>query len=216
MFLSFGEFGLDEDRRQVLRGTEPVSLEPKAYDLLSLLVRRRPKALSKAQIRDALWPSAAVSDAVLVNAVADVRAALGDDARQPLFIRTVRGFGYAFCGEVREPGDGPSRGTFGGPCRLVWGDRVLALRSGENLLGRNRAAAICLDVAGVSRRHARIHVGESRVTLEDLASKNGTLLNDQPLSGTRELRDGDAIRLGPVQVLFRCLPFEGSTAPEGD
>jgi pSer/pThr/pTyr-binding forkhead associated (FHA) protein len=50
--------------------------------------------------------------------------------------------------------------------------------------------------------------------LEDLGSKNGTLLNGEPVSGTRDLRDGDAIRLGPVQLLFRSRPFDGSTATE--
>jgi pSer/pThr/pTyr-binding forkhead associated (FHA) protein len=54
------------------------------------------------------------------------------------------------------------------------------------------------------------------VTLEDLGSKNGTRLNGERVEGTQELRDGDAIRLGAVQLLFRCVPFEGPTATEHD
>ena len=50
----FGDFELDQERRQLLRGGQPVPLEPKAYELLTLLVERRPKALSRAQIRDAI------------------------------------------------------------------------------------------------------------------------------------------------------------------
>ncbi len=216
MSLCFGEFELDEERRQLLRSGQSVLLEPKAYELLSLLLRRRPKVLSKAQIRDVLWPSTAVSDTVLAGAVADVRAALGDDARQPRFIRTVHGFGYAFCGEVRDNRDEHPRAASGVQPRLVWGDRILSLAAGDNLLGRDKRAAVCLDVAGVSRQHARILVEDSGATLEDLASKNGTLLNGEPVSGARDLRDGDAIRLGPVQLLYRCLPFDGSTATQGD
>ncbi len=52
MSLRFGEFELDRERRQLLRSGRPVPLEPKAYELLSLLVQRRPRALSRAQIRD--------------------------------------------------------------------------------------------------------------------------------------------------------------------
>jgi virulence-associated protein VagC len=53
-----------------------------------------------------------------------------------------------------------------------------------------------------------------RVILEDLGSKNGTRLNGERVRGTRELRDGDAVRLGDVQLLFRCLAFDESTATE--
>ncbi len=100
MSLQFGDFELDRERRQLLRSGQPVPLEPKAYELLSLLVERRPRALSRAQIRDVVWPGVFVSESTLGVAVNAIRQALGDDARQPRFIRTVHGFGYAFCGEV--------------------------------------------------------------------------------------------------------------------
>jgi len=102
----FGELELDQERRQLLRSREPVALEPKAYDLLSLLVERRPRALSRAQIRDAIWPGTYISESTLAVVVNGIRHALGDDARHPRFIRTVHGFGYAFCGEVREVAEG--------------------------------------------------------------------------------------------------------------
>ena len=106
MSLLFGDFELDQERRQLLRSGQPVPLEPKAYELLSLLLERRPRALSKAQIRDVVWPQTFVSESTLAVAVNAVREALGDDARHPRFIRTVHGFGYAFCGEARSAGDG--------------------------------------------------------------------------------------------------------------
>jgi pSer/pThr/pTyr-binding forkhead associated (FHA) protein len=80
------------------------------------------------------------------------------------------------------------------------------------VVGRDKNAAISLDAASVSRHHARILVEGARATLEDLGSKNGTSLNGEPVRGRRELRDGDAVRLGDVQLLFRSLPFDGSTA----
>jgi DNA-binding winged helix-turn-helix (wHTH) protein len=213
MSLRFGDFELDQERRQLLRSGQPVSLEPKAYELLSLLVARRPRTLSRAQIRDVVWPDVFVSESTLNQAVNTIRRALEDDARHPRFIRTARGFGYAFCGEARDTSEG-SRDIPAGSPRLVWGDRVLSLAAGENLLGRDKGAVVCLDAASVSRHHARILVEGARVTLEDVGSKNGTRLNGELLLGTRELRDGDIVRLGDVQLLFRSLPFDGSTARE--
>ena len=72
----FGDFELDQERRQLLRSGEPVPLEPKAYELLSLLLERRPRALSRAQIRDVIWPQTFVSESTL--AVVEVRALPGD------------------------------------------------------------------------------------------------------------------------------------------
>jgi DNA-binding winged helix-turn-helix (wHTH) protein len=100
MSLLFGDFAYDQERRQLLRAGHPVRIEPKAYELLGLLLERRPRALSKAQIRDVLWPGTFVSESALARLITDLRATLEDDVRQPRFIRTVHGFGYAFCGQA--------------------------------------------------------------------------------------------------------------------
>ena len=100
----FGDFTLDEERRQLLRAGKPFSLEPKAYELLSLLLSRRPRALSKSQIHAVIWPDTFVSESALAGLIADVRSVLGDDPRRPRFIRTVHGFGYAFCGDACDAG----------------------------------------------------------------------------------------------------------------
>ena len=117
MSLQFGDFELDRERRQLLRSGRPVPLEPKAYELLSLLVERRPRALSRAQIRDVVWPGVFISESTLGVAVNAIRQALGDDARQPRFVRTVHGFGYAFCGEAGDEaiGRAESGEAGGGP-----------------------------------------------------------------------------------------------------
>jgi DNA-binding winged helix-turn-helix (wHTH) protein len=102
MSLAFGPFALDQERRQLLRSGEPVPLEAKAFELLCLLLVRRPRVLSKAQIRDVLWPGTSVGETSLPRLVTALRQALGDDAQQSRFIRTAHGFGYAFCGEARD------------------------------------------------------------------------------------------------------------------
>ena len=107
---SFGEFILDPGTRQLLRGTEPVALSPKAFQLLELLVRCGPKAVSKTDLQDGLWPGTFVVEKNLANLVGEIRRAIGDDAARPRFIRTVARFGYAFC-EARGvgPEDAPPR-----------------------------------------------------------------------------------------------------------
>lgn len=214
MPLRFGEFSLDEERRQVLRGTEPVSLEPKAYELLSLLLSRRPKALSKAQIRDALWPSTYVSDTTVAGAVADVRSALGDDARRPRYIRTLHGFGYAFCGTVegeRPPDSGPIDSRPG----LFWAGREIPLSDGEHLIGRDESCVVRSRSTRVSRRHARIVVRGARAVIEDLGSRNGTLVGGRRIEGPVELHGGDTIGVGPEKIVFLGPGETGSTVTEG-
>ena len=118
MKVRFGEFVLDPDSRQLFRGGAEVHLQPKTFELLDLLVRSRPKALSKQHIRGQLWPDTVVGDASLTVAVAELRSALGDDAKEPRYVRTVYGFGYAFAGEVEaeKAGGSPRRASPRGSC----------------------------------------------------------------------------------------------------
>src|SRR4051812_9960825 len=96
--IQFGPFTLDFGTRQVVRETQPLHLTPKAFELLATLVLARPRVLSKKDLQERLWPDTFVAEANLSNLVAEIREALDDRARAPLFIRTAHGFGYAFCG----------------------------------------------------------------------------------------------------------------------
>jgi DNA-binding winged helix-turn-helix (wHTH) protein len=100
MRVCFQGFVLDTAMRQLFRGETRVHLEPKALELLELLVARRPEAVAKTEIQRRLWPDTFVSESSLTGLVAQVRKALGDDRRQERFLRTVHGFGYAFNGEI--------------------------------------------------------------------------------------------------------------------
>jgi DNA-binding winged helix-turn-helix (wHTH) protein len=203
MRVSFEGFVLDTSMRQLSRSGARVHLEPKALELLELLVARRPAAVSKTEIQERLWPDTFVSESSLTGLVAQVRKALDDDRRQERFLRTVHGFGYAFIGEV----------TLGGAAataRLVWEDAVFELRPGEHVLGRSEEAQVRLDAPGVSRRHARIVVTSEEATIEDLASKNGTFVGERRLEGPSALQDGDRVRLGSQLLVFRRA---GAAAP---
>jgi len=207
VLVQFGDFAVDFGSRQLLRGAEAVHVGPKAFELLEVLLKSRPRALSKAQIRGHLWPGTFVSESNLTSLVTELRTALGDKARQARFIRTVYGFGYAFCGAAAEIPDAANRVTPGGVrLRLFLDDREIALHEGENLLGRVDEGVAWLESPTVSRRHARILVSDGRATLEDLGSKNGTFLHGKRLTSPSPLSDGDEILLGRVRMTFRVLP----------
>lgn len=201
--MRFGEFELDQAGRRLLRDGSPLHLSVKAFALLELLLQRRPVALSKAEIRDRVWPRTFVSDSSLTSLVTELRTALGDDARNPRFVRTIYGFGYAFCGEVTESAGGPRSAAV--RCRLYYDGREIALLDGESILGRADDVTALIDAASVSRRHARMCVRAGQATLEDLGSKNGTFVRGERLNAPRELKDGDEIRLGHVPITFRIL-----------
>ena len=207
----FGEFELDPATRDLRRGGQAVPLANKAFQLLELLLERHPSAVSRQEIRDVLWPDTIVADSNLPSLVWDLRAAIGDEPRGR-YLRTVRGFGYAFSGPVERVGEGERRpaGRQKTP-RLVWGDHAFPLQPGDNVLGRGPDAEVFLDAPSVSRHHARIRLHGRAASLEDLESKNGTWLNGGRVRGPREIHDGDEIRLGTIQLLFRSLPRGHST-----
>lgn len=211
MRLSFGGWTLDADRRLLLQGSEPVSISPKAFDLLKLLAEHHERAFSKAELHQELWPDTFVSDGSLTILVNEIRQVLKDDADRPRFIRTVRRFGYGFCAPVTEADARPAA-----PSRLawlIWGDRSMAVAEGETILGRAADAAIRFDVPGVSRRHARIIVNGPDMSVEDLASQNGTYVRGERISRSAALGDGDELRLGPVTLLVRLISDDSSTLP---
>ena len=209
---TFGEFVLDPDARELRRGSEPVLLSPKAYQLLELLVVNRPKALSKSTLQDRLWPDTFVVDKNLVNLIAEIRVALGDDAAHPRFVRTIHRFGYAF--RDSGPEQAVSRKAIhrnNARFRLAWIGGGLGLTDGEHVLGRDPELEVFLDSPDVSRRHARITVAGEEATIEDLESKNGTFVSDREVRTATRLSDGDTIRLGSFALTFTAIRSLGST-----
>jgi DNA-binding winged helix-turn-helix (wHTH) protein len=208
----FAEFALDLDRRLLLRRDTPLHLSPKAFDLLALLIRRRPAAVSKEDLFRELWPDTFVTDNVLATLVTDIRAAIGDDARRPRFLRTVRGHGYMFHGDVLA--EGSSGATAAVPWFLLWDHREIPLREGENILGRRGNGLVIVDAPTVSKRHARLAIANGAVTVEDLASKNGTWVGDRPVTTPTAVEDGDQLRLGSVVVTVCSRRASRSTETE--
>jgi DNA-binding winged helix-turn-helix (wHTH) protein len=203
--IAFGEFVFDPDVRLLVRRRTPVHLTPKAVELLALLVDRRPRPVPKEEIHERIWPGVFVSDASLTALVFDLRAALGESAREPRYIRTVHGFGYAFVPE------GGVELTARANCRLIVDGRVIELANGENLVGRSVDCAVRLDSTDVSRRHARITVRDDAATVEDLGSTNGTFVNGKRLTGAVKLSAGMTVTFGSTEAIFDDSPEEPRT-----
>src|SRR5712691_6998980 len=102
MRVRFGKCVLDAETRQLSVRCKAVHISPKAFQFLELLLESRPKALSKTEIHERLWPGTFVSDGTLASLLVEVRSATGDSARKSRFVRTVHRFGYAFSGSTEE------------------------------------------------------------------------------------------------------------------
>lgn len=204
----FGEFQLNDETRQLLRSDASVHLSPKAFQLLQVLVEAAPRALSKSELQERLWPGTFVVEANLAHLIAEIRRALDDTSRRPRFVRTVHGFGYAFQEQIARNIGRPGRSLV---CLLRWDGGRATLLEGEHIVGRDPGADVVLDSGSVSRRHARIRVGPAEVTLDDTGSKNGSFVRTRRVEGAVRLTDGDEIRIGMVTVSVRIMTEAVST-----
>ena len=207
MRVRFGPFAFDSATREVLQdGKRRVHLSPKAFDLLQILIERRPAMVPKSELQDRLWPDVEVLEANLGNAAAEIRKALGDDPRAPKYLATVSRRGYRFCGPVEEdaeiePGRSPGHRT--SRWWLTWRDVILPLSEGENIVGRHPESAVWIDAGSVSRVHACIVIAGGRASVEDRGSTNGTSVNGTRITARQPILNGSAVTFGSEDVVFR-------------
>ncbi len=213
MRVQFGPFAVDPDTRQLLRDGAECHLPPKAFDLLWRLIERRPSVVDKTELHARLWPDTFVVDGSLNVLIGQIRRALADDPQRPEFVRTVHGVGYAFCAEALGAA---SEAAPAGPtgCWLIRGARTYSLAEGANSVGRDPGSTVWLNSPSVSRRHARIIVDTSRrrVTLEDLASRNGTYLASEPVQGSLDVTEGGAVTFGSIEMQLHLWNSETASA----
>lgn len=190
----FGEFTFDCGSHLLLRKGVEQHLSPKAQQLLQMLLLNRPRAVSREQVYDALWPSTFVCETNMASIVSEVRRALGDHARASQYIRTVHGFGYAFSADVETP----VSERMAVAMLLCEGQRH-PLYDGENVVGRAPDCGVVLTGSTVSRYHAVITIAGSVIWIEDRGSTNGTHLGGQKISRSR-VRRQDPIAFGAVKA----------------
>lgn len=96
----FDDFELDVPKRRLTRDGELIPLNPKAFDMLSVLVEHNGKLLSKDDLLRLVWDGQFVEEANLTVNMSAIRKALGETAKTPRYITTVSGRGYYFTGRV--------------------------------------------------------------------------------------------------------------------
>jgi DNA-binding winged helix-turn-helix (wHTH) protein len=102
----FADIRVDQPRMAVWRGGAPVPLEPKSLDILLFLLEHRDRLVTKDELLDTVWRDTFVTPNVLTRAIAQLRRALGDDARGARYIETVSKRGYRFIATVTVAGNG--------------------------------------------------------------------------------------------------------------
>jgi DNA-binding winged helix-turn-helix (wHTH) protein len=203
----FDDSVFDPEARELRRRGALVPLSPLAFELLRLLVEKRPRALSQSELKQRLWPDSFVGRTSLAGLVTEIRKAVGDAGTEPRLIRTHHGFGYSFCGQIEQ-----ARGAEAGVgYRLLWGMREIPIGEGEHVIGRGPDCTVRVDAPKTSRHHARIIVAGNAAVLEDLGSKNGTSVGGRAIEGRTALRHGDEIGIGMTVLIFLGPAGTGAT-----
>jgi DNA-binding winged helix-turn-helix (wHTH) protein len=193
MKLVFCDCVFESNARQLWRGGKVVPLEPKMYQLLDVLIKRRPAVVANSELDEILWPHVYVARTSLARLVSELRTVLGDTPRDSHIIRTAYKTGYAFCADVvAAPDSAAKRATI----QLLWNERLIPLAEGEHIAGRGEDCSLVIDANTVSRRHARFVVNGGAVTVEDLESTNGTHVNGTRITAPTALSNGNRVELG--------------------
>ena len=132
----FEDYALDTDRRELRRGGTPVAIEPQVFDLLAYLVQHGDRVVTKDDLFTAVWNGRFVSESALTTRINAARTALGDDGKAQRLLRTLRGRGVRFVGDVRVSRAATSSTTAEAHPTLALPDRPsIAVLPFENMSG---------------------------------------------------------------------------------
>lgn len=202
----FADCRFDVESRTLERGDESLHLTPKAFEVLRLLIEARPRVVTKAELMSQLWPETFVTESNLPILVGEVRHAIADDTKASRLIKTHHAVGYAFIGDVKTLASRSAESGDAAPLAvLTIGRRRVVLFAGENVIGRDLGVDVRLNDLSVSKRHARVILGSSVVTVEDLQSKNGTFVDDAAIDRVIPLETGARLRFGSVHAEFEIV-----------
>lgn len=101
LIYEFDDVRVETGGMRVCKAGRAVPLEPKAFEVLVLLLERRGRLVEKSELLDAVWRDAFVTPNAMTRVIAQLRRSLGDDAREARYIETVPTRGYRFIAEVK-------------------------------------------------------------------------------------------------------------------
>ncbi len=102
MIYSFGEFRIDAARFEIAHGGQALAVEPQVLELLIMLLKHRDRVLTRDELLETIWSGRVVSDTTLSSRIKTARQVIGDDGARQDYIKTIRGRGFRFVGEVAE------------------------------------------------------------------------------------------------------------------
>ena len=102
MIFAFEGWELDAGQYELREAGQPRKIEPQVFDLLHLLVRNQDRVVGRDEIVAEIWQGRIVTDATISTCLKSARQVLRDDGRNQRLIRTVRGRGFRFVGDVEE------------------------------------------------------------------------------------------------------------------
>ena len=205
----FGDFVLSPRRRLLVREGREAPLIPRYFDLLVFLVERRHEAVHRRDIFDRVWSDVVVSDSALSQAIRTIRRTLGDDSREPQFIRTISRHGYRFVYSdvVEEEDDQSWPSGEAAPQPAATGER--AVDAFEPLLQTISRCAANGDEEEQQREAAELlHAMGTAEALRRLGSRPGHA------SARALLRDSrwDSAGAGGVPILSELAPLATAQA----
>jgi TolB-like protein/Tfp pilus assembly protein PilF len=109
----FDDVHVERHNVRVLKGGQPRTIEPRAFDVLILLIENRGRVVEKQELFEQVWKQSFVTDSALAQEIKNIRHVIGDDARSPRYIETVPKHGYRFIAEVTEILPAPAQSARG-------------------------------------------------------------------------------------------------------
>jgi DNA-binding winged helix-turn-helix (wHTH) protein len=204
----FSEFTLSPRRRLLLKNGQEQPLIPRYFDLLVYLIEHRGEAVHRRDIFDCVWTDVVVSDSALSQAIRTIRRVLGDDSREPTFVRTVSRHGYRFVFadviEEEDRDDLPAANA-----RAAARPVPAPPADYEALLERiTRVTATSTDEEEQREAAERLHALGTTEALRKLDARPGHAQGRAFLRDTR----WDAAEAGPVPILGQPAPLATATA----
>jgi pimeloyl-ACP methyl ester carboxylesterase/DNA-binding winged helix-turn-helix (wHTH) protein len=111
LYYRFNDYSVDTDRRELVRDSQLVPIEPQVFDLLVYLIQNRDKVVTKDVLLETVWQGRVVSESTFNTRINAVRRAIGDSGAEQSLIRTVSRKGYRFVGTLGENGHAVPRAS---------------------------------------------------------------------------------------------------------
>jgi DNA-binding winged helix-turn-helix (wHTH) protein len=216
LIYEFHEFRIDMERRVLVRHGEPVTVTPKALDILLFFVQNKGKVLGKDEFMKVLWPESFVEEGNLSQHVFLLRKILGDGLNVDRFIMTIPRRGYMFVAPVREIDSTILQDESSARIHSKRSSQPPAVLGGTHLSDRNEQSKVELDVVLQEEASGTGNLSTNR---EDVIQQE-TERNRDSFRSVRVGEDDESInKIAALVCKGRCILVLGAAVhdppPEG-